>query len=72
MAAAFNDNGYKNEFVQSLQKAIKGSKANYKCLPHQFNRLGAASGELIGGNLCMIAHSIGSKSAYSTKDKILF
>lgn len=72
MAAAFNDDGYKNEFVTSLQKAMKGSKANYKCLPHQFNKLGVANGELVGGNLCIIAHSIGSKSQYNTKNKILF
>ncbi|MFY7965202.1 MAG: S66 peptidase family protein [Chitinophagaceae bacterium] len=72
MAAAFNDDGYKNEFVISLQKSLKGNKANYKCLPHQFNKLGVANGELIGGNLCMIAHSIGSKSQYNTKNKILF
>jgi muramoyltetrapeptide carboxypeptidase len=72
MADAFNEEGYKNEFVISLQKAIKGDKANYKCPPHLFNKNGVATAELVGGNLCMIAHGIGSKSVYNTKNKILF
>ena len=71
MAAAFNDDGYKNEYVVSLQKAIKGNKANYNCSVHPFNKTGKATAELVGGNLCMIAHSIGTKSAYNTKNKIL-
>lgn len=72
MAAAFNDNGYKNEYVLSLQKALKGNKASYNCNVHPFNKTGKATAELVGGNLCMIAHSLGTKSAYKTKNKILF
>ena len=72
MAAAFNDEGYKNNYVTSLQKAIKGSKARYSCNTNPFNKIGVASGELIGGNLAMIAHTLGTKSVYNTKDKILF
>ena len=72
MAAAFNDDGYKNEFILSLQKAIKGNKANYNCSFHHFNKTGKVTAELVGGNLCMIAHTIGTKSVYNTKNKILF
>ena len=72
MAAAFNDNGYKNEFVLSLQKAIKGNAINYKCNTHLLNKNGIATGELIGGNLCMLAHTMGTKSSYNFKNKILF
>ena len=72
MAGAFNDGGAENEFIQSLRKAIKGQLANYSCAPHAFNRLGKASGELIGGNLSLIVHMIGTKTAYQTKNKILF
>ena len=72
MAAAFNDDGYKNEFILSLQKAIKGNKANYNCNVHHFNKTGKVTAELVGGNLCMIAHTIGTKSVYNTKNKILF
>ena len=72
MAAAFNDGGFENEFVFSLQKAIKGNKAKYSCNPHFYNKNGGATGELIGGNLCMIAHTLATNSAFSTKGKILF
>ncbi len=72
MAAAFNDGGYQNEFVQSLRKAIKGVTADYKCPPHPFNRPGQATAELIGGNLSIVAHLIGTNSAFQTKGRILF
>ncbi|MCX6208896.1 MAG: LD-carboxypeptidase [Bacteroidetes bacterium] len=72
MAAAFNDDGYKNEYVTSLQKALKGNKAKYSCNPHHLNKTGKVTAELVGGNLCMMAHSIGSTSSYKTKNKILF
>jgi muramoyltetrapeptide carboxypeptidase len=72
MAGAFNEGGSENEFVQSIRKAIKGKPANYSCTPHAFNKLGKATGELIGGNLSLIVHLIGTKTAYQTKNKILF
>lgn len=72
MAGAFNKNGYKNEYVISLQKALKGTKGNYVCKPHYFNKLGKAEGDLIGGNLALLAHVIGTSSDFSTKNKILF
>lgn len=72
MAAAFNDGGYKNEFVQSLQKALAGKKAAYKCAAHPLNKTGTATGALVGGNLCLLAHLTGTPSDISTKNKILF
>jgi muramoyltetrapeptide carboxypeptidase len=72
MAAAFNDGGFENQFVLSLQKTLKGNKAKYTCNPHSYNKTGVAEGELAGGNLCMIAHTLGTPSAYNTKNKILF
>jgi len=72
MAAAFNDEGYKNEFIGSLQKALAGKKANYKTIGHIFNKPGIAGGELIGGNLSLLAHLTGTTSDIKTKNKILF
>lgn len=72
MAAAFNDDGYKNEFVQSLHKAITGKKANYKTAVHAFDKAGTATGELVGGNLSLLAHLTGTASDINTKNKILF
>jgi len=72
MAAAFNDEGNKNEFVQSLRKAITGKKARYKTAAHAFNRLGKASAELVGGNLTLLSHLCGTASELDTRKKILF
>jgi muramoyltetrapeptide carboxypeptidase len=72
MASAFNEGGSENEYVQSIRKLLKGQLANYSCATHPFNHLGKASGELIGGNLSLIVHMIGTKTSYQTKNKILF
>lgn len=72
MAAAFNDGGFKNKYVQSLKHALEGKPANYTCKSHKFNTTGSATGELIGGNLALLAHLVGSSSDIQTKNKILF
>jgi len=72
MAAAFNDDEYKNEYVQSLFQALVGTNANYRCEKHLFNREGKVSGILVGGNLALLAHLIGTNSDIKTKNKILF
>jgi muramoyltetrapeptide carboxypeptidase len=72
MAAAFNDEGYKNEYVLSLKNALEGKKIKYKCNPHEFNRKGEAIGELVGGNLALLAHLTGTNSDIKTKGRILF
>jgi len=70
MAAAFNDG--QNEFIQSLQKALAGKKAKYTCAVHPFNKTGTVIGELVGGNLSLLAHLTGTKADINTKNKILF
>jgi muramoyltetrapeptide carboxypeptidase len=72
MANAFNEGGHKSIYVQSLQKALKGIKSNYTAAPNSKNKIGKASGQLIGGNLALLAHLCGTKSAYKTNGKILF
>ncbi|MES2373171.1 MAG: LD-carboxypeptidase [Bacteroidota bacterium] len=72
MAAAFNDGEFENEFIQSLRKALKGGLSNYTCATHTLNRTGKGEGELIGGNLSLVAHLVGSASSFQTKGKILF
>jgi muramoyltetrapeptide carboxypeptidase len=72
MAAAFNDEGYKNESVLSLKNALAGNKIKYECAAHELNKKGEAIGELIGGNLSLLAHVIGAASDIKTKGKILF
>lgn len=72
MAAAFNNGEASNEWVGSLRKALAGEKAVYQCTPHPLNKGGKARGRLVGGNLCLLAHLIGTSSDYKTKGKILF
>jgi len=72
MAGAFNNEGYKNEFVLSLKNVLEGKRIRYECPVHEFNKKGEAIGELVGGNLSLIAHMIGTPSEMKTKNRILF
>ena len=72
MAAAFNDEGDKNGYVQSLKDALEGKKIRYTIDIHELNRKGEAIGELTGGNLSMLTHLAGSDSESKTKGRILF
>ena len=72
MAGAFNNGQSNNEWVLSLKHALQGKKANYKAAPHALNRTGTATGKLVGGNLTLVAHAIGSVSGLQTKNAILF
>jgi muramoyltetrapeptide carboxypeptidase len=72
MAGAFNNGGANNEWVLSLKHALAGKKANYKAPPHTHNKLGTATGKLVGGNLTLVAHAVGSVSCLQTKNTILF
>jgi muramoyltetrapeptide carboxypeptidase len=72
MAAAFNEAGYINRFVQSLRNALEGKKARYECDPHELNKRGEAIGEIAGGNLALLTHGIGTDSDIKTRGRILF
>ena len=64
--------GVSNEASEALRKIIFGETVRYKADPHILNRQGTTSGRLTGGNLCLLAHSIGSFSETDTHNKILF
>jgi len=72
MAGAFNDEAATNEFIQSLKNAIEGKKAKYECDVHEYNKKGEAVAELVGGNLTLVSHLIGTSSDIKTKGRILF
>jgi len=72
MAGAFNDGEYDNEFVLSLLTALSGRSTRYFATSHSFNKTGECKGRLVGGNLALVAHLVGSASSYNTKNKILF
>jgi len=72
MAAAFNDEQYKNKYLQSLKNALTGQPAVYTSRGNRHNRPGECEGRVIGGNLALVAHLVGSNSSYNTKNRILF
>jgi muramoyltetrapeptide carboxypeptidase len=72
MAAAFNDTSDNNPFILSLKDAVEGKSAGYECAPHYLNKAGKAKGELVGGNLSLLTHLIGTPSDIKTKNRILF
>lgn len=72
MAAAFNEGEFNNPYVLSLRQALEGGKASYECNGGPYNQKGSAVGELVGGNLALLAHLVGSSSEIKTKNRILF
>ena len=72
MAAAFNDGGAEGPDIRSLRQALQGQSLDYSCGPHPFNRWGGVTAPLTGGNLALLSHLTGTRSAPSTAGKILF
>jgi len=60
------------EAIESLHLSLFGQPLKYSIDPHPMNRLGKASGELVGGNLSILYSLLGSPSAIDCKDKILY
>lgn len=63
------------EIVQTIttfKKALFGEKLSYKVAASNKNRVGSTSGELVGGNIAILASMLGSNSQISTDEKVLF
>ncbi|HEU5165212.1 MAG TPA: LD-carboxypeptidase [Chitinophagaceae bacterium] len=60
------------ETIESIQLALSGKKMEYTVTPNPQNKLGAADGVLIGGNLKMLETLAGTRSDINTAGKILF
>ncbi len=72
MAGAFGLATKTDATIRSLHETLIGKKQSYTCTPHSLNRTGMAKGILVGGNLTLLTHAIGSASALDTRNKILF
>lgn len=57
---------------KTLKRALFGKSLSYKTPKNDFNRRGKAKGQIIGGNLALLASMAGSKSAMFTGGKIIF
>lgn len=60
------------ETIESIGKCLRGDKLTYNAPPNINNKIGAAQGVLVGGNLKTIETLAGSASNLITKNKILF
>jgi muramoyltetrapeptide carboxypeptidase len=57
---------------ESLRQILFGELPGYSVAPHNLNKEGTASAEIVGGNLCLLAHMIGTSTDIDTSGKILF
>jgi muramoyltetrapeptide carboxypeptidase len=57
--------------TESLRRLLCGSLDDFHIPPHDLNRPGLADGKVVGGNLAIISHLIGTRSALDTEGKIL-
>lgn len=72
MAAAFNNGEYKKKYVRSLKDVLTGKKIAYAAGGNRLNREGIATATLVGGNLSLLVHSIGTATQLNTAGCILF
>ena len=58
--------------IETLKSALFGTLDSYEIKGHTDNKLGIASGQLIGGNLSLLTATLGSKTSLKTKGKVIF
>jgi muramoyltetrapeptide carboxypeptidase len=58
--------------ISSFKKALFGEALSYNIISSKYNKKGIAEGQVVGGNLSILASMLGSKSQLDTKGKILF
>lgn len=58
--------------ADSLHSMLFGKLPEYQVPAHPLNRTGKASAPVVGGNLCIFSHMIGSETEVDTEGKILF
>jgi len=58
--------------VDTFKGALFGNPTNYNLHYSPYNKLGEASGQLVGGNLTILHTMLGSKESIDTDGKILF
>lgn len=58
--------------AESLRQMLFGELPEYSVPGHSLNRTGEVSAQVVGGNLCLLAHLIGSETEIDTDGKILF
>ncbi|MCI2229987.1 LD-carboxypeptidase [Polaribacter sp. MSW13] len=60
------------ETISSFKKALFGDQLTYTIPSSTYNKTGIAEGQVVGGNLALLASMLGSKSQTDTNGKIIF
>ena len=71
MSAGFGKGDVGLPYIMALKKMLEGEAQSVQAKAHPANHIGSAEGILVGGNLCLITHLIGSENHLDTKGKIL-
>lgn len=71
MPAQFGDVGVEASLA-SLHSLLFEGAVNYEIHSHEMNRNGAVEAEILGGNLSLVAESLGTPTEIDTQNKILF
>jgi muramoyltetrapeptide carboxypeptidase len=58
--------------ITTFKSAIFGDTLSYTLKGSEYNKVGVANGQLVGGNLTMLHTMLGSKTSIDTSGKILF
>lgn len=61
-----------SESVETFRTTIFGELPSYELEGSDYNRVGKATGKLVGGNLTMLHTMLGSETSIDTQGKILF
>ena len=72
MANAFNEDNGINRYTLSLKDSLEGKPVHYTAKPHAQNTYGKATAPMVGGNLSLLAHAVGTNAEVDTRGKILF
>ena len=72
MANAFNEDNGINRYTLSLKDSLEGKPVHYTAKPHAQNTYGKAIAPMVGGNLSLLAHAVGTNADVDTRGKILF
>ena len=72
MANALNEDNGINRYTLSLKDSLEGKPVHYTAKPHAQNTYGKATAPMVGGNLSLLAHAVGTNADVDTRGKILF
>ena len=72
MANAFNEDNGINRYTLSLKDSLEGKPIHYTAKPHAQNTYGKVTAPMVGGNLSLLAHAVGTNADVDTRGKILF